>query len=125
MTAPGTSKRPLVSSSRDSGTCSPISTTRAHSGRLIAKIQRQPACSTRNPPRNGPTAAAIPETPAQVPMAAARSSRRKLPWMIASAPGASSAAATPCSTRKATSCVGDWANAHSALPSAKPTTPTR
>ena len=37
--------------------------------------------------------------------------------MRASAPGASSAAATPCSTRKSASWTGDWANAHSALPS--------
>ena len=55
-TAPPTSKRPVAVSSRDSGTRSPIRITSAHNGRLIAKIQRHPACSTRKPPRNGPTA---------------------------------------------------------------------
>ena len=42
-TAPPTSKRPVTVSSRDSGARMPISTTSAHSGRLIAKIHRQPA----------------------------------------------------------------------------------
>ncbi len=86
-------------SSRDSGTRRPISTTSAHSGRLIAKIQRQPAWSTRNPPMSGPMAVATPEAPAHVPMAAGRSSGRNDAWMRASAPGTSRAAATPCSTR--------------------------
>ncbi len=52
---------------------------------------------------NGPAAAAIPAMPAQVPIALARSSRANEDWMIARAPGATSAAATPCSTRNATS----------------------
>ena len=50
-----------ASSSRDSGIRMPSSSTSAHSGRLIAKIQRQPACSTRKPPRKGPMATAMPD----------------------------------------------------------------
>ena len=75
-TAPATSKRPVTVSSRDSGARMPVFTTSAHSGRLIAKIHRHPAWSTRTPPMSGPTAVAMPDTPAQVPMAAGRSCSR-------------------------------------------------
>ncbi len=74
---------------------------------------------------NGPMAAAMPDMPAQVPIALGRSSSRKDAWMMASAPGATSAPAIPCSTRNSTSWVGSWAKAHSALPSAKPAMPVR
>ncbi len=110
--APATSNRPVAVSSRDSGARTPISTTSAHSGRLIAKIQRQPAWSTRKPPMRGPMAVATPARPAQVPMAAGRSSGRNDAWMRARAPGTSRAAAAPCSTRNTASWTGDWANAH-------------
>ncbi len=65
----------------------PSTSTIAHRGRLIAKTQRQPACSTRKPPRNGPMATAMPASPAQVPIAAGRSALRNDAWMIARAPG--------------------------------------
>ncbi len=67
----------------------------------------------------------MPDMPAQVPIAPARSSWRKDDWMIDRAPGVSNAAATPWRMRNATSCVGDWAKAHSALHTAKPATPVR
>ena len=44
-------------------------------GTLIAKIQRHVVVSTIHPPRIGPTAEAMPENPAHVPIAGARSSR--------------------------------------------------
>ena len=67
----------------------------------------------------------MPDMPAQVPIADARSSERNDPWMIASAPGATIAAATPCSTRKPISSAGVCANAHRALPSANAAMPIR
>ena len=70
-------------------------------------------------------ATAMPAAPAQVPIAAGRSALRNDAWMIARAPGASRAAAAPWSTRNTISWSGDWANAHRALPTAKPATPIR
>ncbi len=73
------------------------------SGTLIAKIQRHVVVSTIHPPRIGPSAAAMPENPAHVPIAGARSFAMNEAWMRESAPGVSRAAPTPCSTRRATS----------------------
>ena len=97
-TAPGTSKRPVAAASRLSGARRTNAIAATHNGTLMAKIHRQLAWSTSQPPSSGPTAAATPDTPAQVPIAAARSCARKALWISASAPGVSSAAPTPCST---------------------------
>ena len=48
-------------------------TVTAASGRLIRKIQRQAAYSISQPPTNGPIAVAMPPSPDQAPIAAARS----------------------------------------------------
>ena len=124
--APSTSKRPVTVGSRLSGAAHLVSTTTAtHSGTLIAKIHRHEAVSTSQPPSTGPIAAATPESPAQVPIARARSWGRNDAWMSDSAPGVSSAAPTPWNTRRAMSWVGVWAAAHSADATRNQTTPTR
>ena len=124
--APSTSKRPVTVVSRLSGAAYRVSTTTAtHSGTLIAKIQRHEAVSTSQPPSTGPIAAATPDSPAQVPIAGARSSARNDAWISDSAPGVSSAAPTPWNTRRAMSWVGVWAAAQSADATRNQTTPTR
>ncbi len=112
--------------SRLSGAARQVSAnTATHSGTLIAKIQRHEALSTSQPPSNGPMAAATPDSPAQVPMAGARSSGRNDAWMRDRAPGVSRAAPTPWSTRRAMSWAGVWAAAHSADATRNQPTPTR
>ena len=77
--------------SRLSGTCrSATTTTSAASGRLIRNTARQ-VHSTSQPPRNGPTAPAIPPSPDQAPIAAARSCGRGTTLEIA--PGCPGSAA--------------------------------
>ena len=53
----------------------------------MRKMSRQDAAWTSQPPRNGPIAAVTPPSPDQAPMAAPRSSRRKLASMMARLPG--------------------------------------
>ncbi len=93
-------------------------------GTLTAKMPRHPPWSSSQPPTKGPAAAAIPESPAHVPMALARSFSRKLPWMMASPPGVSRAAPMPWSTRAPMSWSGDCAAAHSTEARANHVTPT-
>ena len=77
-------------------------------GTLMAKIQRQDAVSTSQPPASGPITIAIPDQAVHDPMAAPRSSAGKAEMITASALGVSSAPKTPCSARPAisTSIVG-------------------
>src|SRR6478736_2868346 len=83
--APSTSKRPVAVGSLLSGAAYLVSaTTATHRGTLIAKIHLHEAVSTSHPPTTGPIAAATPESPAQVPIAGARSSWRNDAWMSAS-----------------------------------------
>lgn len=125
-TVPATSKPPVTETPRLSGTARRVSTTtRTHRGTLMAKSQCQLRWSSTHPPRKGPIAVAMPETPAQVPIARALSSGRKLDWMIASAPGVSSAAPMPWTTRPTTSDSVDQASAQPREARANHTTPTR
>ena len=88
-------------------------TVSAASGRLIRKIQRHDAWSTSSPPTSGPSAAAMPPSPDQAPIARLRSSERNAPWIIARLPGVSSAPPMPCSTRAAISTSAFGASPHS------------
>ena len=73
----------------------------------------------------GPAAVVTPETPAQVPIAHGRSRGWKEPWMIARAPGVSSAAPQPCSTRARTSHPMSGESAHASEATANHTIPMR
>ena len=66
----------------------------------------------------------MPDVPAQVPMADARSSGAKLAWMTAKAPGVSNAPPTPCATRAAINWVGSAASEHANEAMAKRAMPT-
>ena len=123
-TAPVRSKRPWARGSRVSGTHRSAShTVSAASGRLMRKIQRHDAWSTSSPPTSGPSAAAMPPSPDQAPMARLRSSARKAPWIIARLPGVSSAPPMPCSTRATTSTSAVGATPHSSEARANQTVP--
>ena len=93
-------------------------------GTLMAKIQRHEAVSTSTPPPNGPMIAAMPAHAVQVPIAAPRSSGGKTEVMIESDAGTSSAPATPCSARAATSSSAVGANAHRTEVTPNPISPT-
>ena len=65
----------------ESGTNKPASEqATAHIGTLIRKTEPQPKCSTSRPPTSGPIAMPTPATPAQMPMARARSPGRGTCW---------------------------------------------
>ncbi len=116
--APGRSNVVPASASRVSGTATRATAmTMAHNGTLIRKIQGQLSWARIQPPMNGPIATAIPDRPAQTPIAGARSSGWKLLWIIASPPGVSNAAPMPCRIRAATrsSVVGASAHAREAI----------
>src|SRR3954452_8495808 len=113
-TAPITSKCDEAFSSRVSGThFSAMNTVTAASGGLIRKIHRQSAYSISPPPTNGPMAADRLVSPAQAPIAGARSSCTKAPWIMARLPGVSSAPPMPWSPRAAISTSGLGATPHS------------
>ena len=65
----------------------------------------------------------MPPSPDQAPIAGARSSWTKAPWIIARLPGVSSAPPTPCSTRAAISTSGFGASPHSSEASANQIVP--
>jgi hypothetical protein len=112
-TVPGMSRPGGDSVSRLSGTCrSATTTTSAATGRLIRNTARQ-VHSTSQPPTNGPTAPAIPPSPDQAPIAAARSGPRNDAEISARLPGVSSAPPTPCRARPATSSSRFGADPHS------------
>ena len=82
-------------------------------GTLTAKIQRQEAMSTIQPPASGPITAAIPPHAVHVPIAAPRSrSSSNVVVITASEAGVSSALAAPCTARAATSVSMLGASAH-------------
>src|SRR5262245_27179258 len=66
---------------------------------LMKNTHRQEACSIRNPPRTGPTAAVMDVKPDHVPIARPRFSRGNDALMMARLPGTSIAAPIPCSPR--------------------------
>src|SRR5215218_8490555 len=90
---PGTSTvRPTVSS-RDSCAANSVTITApTATGRLMKKIARQETSSVSQPPSSGPTARAIADTPAHVPIALPRSSGGNALEMIDSVPGIMNAA---------------------------------
>ena len=89
----------------------------------MRKIVRQ-FHSTSQPPRNGPIAPAMPPSPDQAPIAAARSG----PWndaeIRARLPGVSKAPPTPCSARAAIRVPMSGASPHTSDARANHTTPT-
>ena len=78
-------------------------TTRAPTGRLNKKSQRQEAWETTQPPATGPIAPVIALAADQVPIAAPRASAEYAALMSARLPGTSSAAPTPWTARAAIS----------------------
>src|SRR5262249_2710343 len=122
--APSQSTRPLDCSSRLSGTrLHAISNTTAASGMLIKKIHRHENLSTSQPPKTGPTPAAIDVNPDHVPMACPRRSLLKLALINARLPGTRNAAPTPCAPRAMISCTMSGARPHQTEARAKSRTP--
>ncbi len=123
--APTTSTRAFGSRSRPAGTTRRIRiSVTTTTGTLMAKIQRQEAASTSWPPTTGPSTVPIPPHAVQVPTALPRSSCGKVETITASAAGVSSAPATPCSARAATSTSIVGASAHSSEVAPNAVTPS-
>ena len=123
---PGTSIWRLAVSSRDSWVANSVTTTApTATGRLRKKIARQETSSVSQPPTSGPSASAIADTPAQVPIARPRSSGGNVLEMIESVPGIISAAPTPWTAREATSQPSVGARPIVAEAAANTTTPMR
>ena len=117
--------RCVDSSSTDSGTAARTSASVATTnGTLIPKIQRHDALSTSRPPPSGPITIAMPAHAVHDPIAAPRSSAGNVEVMTASEAGTSSAPATPCSARAATSSSAVGASAHRTEVTPNPTSPT-
>ncbi len=114
-----------ASGSRVSGTERwAMTTVSAATGRLIRKIQRQEAYCTSAPPTNGPIAAGDAAEPDHEPMARARLSGSKAPWIIARLPGVSIAAPMPWRMRARISTSALGAIPHSSEASANQMVPT-
>ena len=123
---PGRSTRRETVSSRDSRAANSVTVTApAATGRLTRKIARHDTASVSQPPTTGPTASAIEETPAQIPMARARSAGGKALTMIERVPGIMNAAPIPWIERAATSQPSPGARPIVPEASAKTTTPSR
>ena len=113
-------------SSRDSSAANSVTITApTATGRLRKKIARQETSSVSQPPISGPSASAIADTPAQVPIALPRSSGGNALAMIDSVPGIMNAAPTPWTAREATSQPSVGAKPIVAEATAKTTTPNR
>ena len=91
----------------------------------MKKIARQVTSSVSQPPTSGPSASAIAETPAQVPIALPRSAGGKALVMIESVAGIISAAPTPCSARDGDQPALGGREADRRRATAKTTTPIR
>ena len=91
----------------------------------MKKIARQVTSSVSQPPTSGPSASAIADTPAHVPMALPRSWGGNALVMIDSVAGIISAAPTPWTAREATSQCSEGAKPIVAEAAAKTTTPIR
>ncbi len=125
-TEPKMSGCPPICSSHDSGTYRRVNHTHSSAiGTLTRNASRHDHSCTSTPPSSGPTAPAIPPSPDHAPIARARSARTNDDWMIASAPGVSSAPPMPCSTRAATSISVDHASPHSTEETPNHATPSR
>ena len=123
---PGRStERPTVSSRDSCAANSVTATAPTATGRLRKKIARQETSSVSQPPSTGPTASAMAETPAQVPIALPRSSGGNALEMIERVPGIMNAAPMPWTAREATSQPSLGAKPIVAEASANTTTPNR
>ena len=91
----------------------------ATNGRLTRKTACQLACSISQPPATGPIAMPSPETPAQMPIAFARSPAGKTAVMIDSVEGMMNAPPTPMRARVAISISGEVASAERPEPRPK------
>ena len=91
----------------------------ATNGTLTRKIQLQSACSMIQPPATGPIAMPRPDTPAQIPIAFARSFAGNVAVRIDSVEGMMNAPPTPISARLAINIPAEPATADSAEPSAE------
>ena len=117
--------RPTVSS-RDSCAANSVTTTApTATGRLRKKIARQETSSVSQPPSTGPSASAMADTPAHVPIALPRSSGGNALEMIERVPGIMNAAPMPWTARDATSQPSLGAKPIVADASANTTTPNR
>ena len=116
----GTLRRTPVGFGTATATSASVITT---NGTLMAKIQRQSAASTSQPPASGPITNEIPDHAVQLPIAAPRSSGGKVETITANALGVSSAPNIPCSARPATSTSIVGASAHSTETAPNPATP--
>ncbi len=118
--------RRLTVSSRDSSAANSVTTIApAATGRLRKKIARHDTSSVSQPPSSGPTARAIADTPAQMPIALPRSPAGNALVMIERVPGIISAAPTPWRAREATSQPSVGAKPAVAEARAKMVTPVR
>ena len=116
---PGRSRRG-ADGSLDSGTSQrPAVSAATTNGRLTRKIAFQLACSISQPPATGPMAMPSPETPAQMPIAFARSLAGKTAVMIDSVEGMMNAPPMPIRARVAISISGEVASADSPEPRPK------
>src|SRR5215211_7162945 len=102
----------------------PASAARAQSGTLNQNTARHPNAPVKTPPRRGPTTRPSDPSPAQMPMARARSAgSRRDAFTSASDAGRSAAAPMPWRTRAAISAPGVGARAHAAVAAPKVTRP--
>ena len=100
VTSPGRSSRWSADMSFDSSIRSGAKSRPAIPiGTLMKKIQFQLTCSVRRPPKSGPIASAIADTPAQMPIAVPRWRAGKVAVMIESVAGFMSAPPRPWTTR--------------------------
>ena len=123
---PGKSTSRVAVSSRDSCVANSVTTTATiATGMLMKKIARQLTSSVSQPPSSGPSASAIADTPAHMPIALPRSAGGNVLVMIESVPGIISAAPQPWIAREATSQPSVGAKPIVAEAAAKTTTPIR
>ena len=112
--------------SRLSGTSQrPATSAPATIGRFTRKIQAQLVCSISQPPATGPIAMPMPETPAQMPIAFARSCAGKLATRIESVDGMMNAPPMPISARITIRSSGVVASAEPSEPRPKTARPKR
>jgi hypothetical protein len=126
VSTPGMSTRWATVSSRDSRTANSVTRIApTATGRLRKKIDCQLTLCTSRPPRTGPMASAIAETPAQVPIALPRSAGGNALVMIDSVAGIIIAEPMPWIARQPTSQVSLGEKPIAPLDSANTTTPAR
>jgi hypothetical protein len=98
----------------------------AQSGTLNQKTARHPNAPVRRPPSSGPATRPSDPSPAQIPIARARSAgSRREALTRASDAGSSAAAPTPCTARAAISAAGTGASAQASVPPPKTASPNR